>query len=217
MLVKEVPEDHGVSGVFPLVVTTCRRGPCLVFDAPIFHQLSAIDDFQNLTRHSNQNVSNINSLPLLQLFGSCFQQLLIRFHRIARSHPLTLIVGTMSPSWWRHQMETFSALLAICAGNSPVPGEFPTQMPVTRNFDVFFDLRPNKRLSKQWWGWWFEMLSCPLWRHSNDDVAQVWQSPNQLSNTVWLMKCDISPPYVYQLQGYSWPHAACFAIPPARW
>ena len=42
-------------------------------------------------------------------------------------------------SWWRHQMETFSALLAICAGNSPVPGEFPSQRPVTRSFDVFFD------------------------------------------------------------------------------
>ena len=39
-------------------------------------------------------------------------------------------------SWWRHQMETFSALLALCAGNSPVPGEFPTQRPVTRSFDV---------------------------------------------------------------------------------
>ena len=51
-------------------------------------------------------------------------------------------------SWWRHQMETLSALLAICAGNSPVPGEFPAQRPVTRSFDVFFDLRPNKRLSK---------------------------------------------------------------------
>ena len=44
-------------------------------------------------------------------------------------------------------METFSALLAICAGNSPVPGEFPTQRPVTRSFDVYFDLRPDKRLS----------------------------------------------------------------------
>ena len=52
-------------------------------------------------------------------------------------------------SWWRHQMETFSALLAICAGNSPIPGEFPAQRPVTRSFDVFFDLRLNKRLSKQ--------------------------------------------------------------------
>ena len=45
-------------------------------------------------------------------------------------------------------MEKFSALLAICARNSPVPGEFLTQRPVTRNFDVNFDLRPNKRLSK---------------------------------------------------------------------
>ena len=54
-------------------------------------------------------------------------------------------------TWWRHQMETFSALLAICAGNSPVPCEFPTQMPVTRSFDVYFDLRLNKRLCKQSW------------------------------------------------------------------
>ena len=56
---------------------------------------------------------------------------------------------------WRHQMETFFALLVICAGNSLVPGEFPTQRPVTRSFDVFFDLRLDKRLSKQPWGWWF--------------------------------------------------------------
>ena len=66
-------------------------------------------------------------------------------------------------------METFSALLAICAGNSPVPGEFLAQRPVTRNFDVFFDLHLNKRLSKQSWGWWFETLSCPFWRHCNVD------------------------------------------------
>ena len=53
-------------------------------------------------------------------------------------------------------METFSALLAICVGNSSVPGEIPAQRPVTRNFDVFFDLHLNKRLSKQSWGWWIE-------------------------------------------------------------
>ena len=69
---------------------------------------------------------------------------------------------------WRHQMETFSALLALCTGNSPVPGEFPTRRPVTRSFDVFFDLRLNKWLSKQAWGWWSETLSCPLWRHCNE-------------------------------------------------
>ena len=46
-------------------------------------------------------------------------------------------------------METFSALLAICAGNSPVSGDFPAQSPATRSFDVFYDQRQNKRLSKQ--------------------------------------------------------------------
>ena len=75
--------------------------------------------------------------------------------------------SNLTMPWWRHQMETFSALLAICAGNSPVSGEFPTQRPSTRSFDVFFFLRLNKRLSKQSWGWWFETLSCPLWRHRN--------------------------------------------------
>ena len=48
------------------------------------------------------------------------------------------------------------------------PGEFPTQRPVTRSFDVFFDLRPNKRLSKQSWGWWFETPLLSFWRHCND-------------------------------------------------
>ena len=51
------------------------------------------------------------------------------------------------PPWWRHQMETFSALLAICGGNSPVTGEFPAQRPVSRSFDIFFVMRLNKRLS----------------------------------------------------------------------
>ena len=50
-------------------------------------------------------------------------------------------------------MQTSPALLAICAGNSPVPGEFTAQRPVTRSFDVFLDLRLNKRLSKQSWGY----------------------------------------------------------------
>ena len=48
-------------------------------------------------------------------------------------------------------METFSALLALCVGNSPVTGEFPPQRLVTRNVDMFFDLRLNKRLSNQSW------------------------------------------------------------------
>ena len=76
-------------------------------------------------------------------------------------------IGIGLTSRWRHQMETFSALLVIFPGNSSVLGEFPAQRPVTGSFDVFFDLRLNKQLSKQLWGWWFQMLSCPLWRHCN--------------------------------------------------
>ena len=69
--------------------------------------------------------------------------------------------------WWRHQMEIFPTLLVLCAGNSPVTSEFPTQRSVTQSFDVFFDLRLNKRLSKQSYGWWFETPWRPLWRHCN--------------------------------------------------
>ena len=90
-----------------------------------------------------------------------------RIKSISLRMSITFTGCKLTISWWRHQMETFSALLAICAGNSPVSGEFPAQRPVTRSFDVFFDLRPNKRLSKPSRGWWFETLSNPLWRHRN--------------------------------------------------
>ena len=76
-------------------------------------------------------------------------------------------VGNHQYSWWRHLLETFSTLLALCAGNSPVTGEFPSQRPVTRSFDVFFDLRLIKRLSKHSCGWLFETPPRSLWRHSN--------------------------------------------------
>ena len=84
-----------------------------------------------------------------------------------------LYTGSRLSTWWRHQMETFSALLAICAGNSPVSGEFPAQRPVTRSFDVFLDVRIIKRLSKHSWGWWFETLSHPLWCYRNEYVPQI--------------------------------------------
>ena len=70
-------------------------------------------------------------------------------------------------SWWRHQMETFSALLALCEGNTLVNGWFPSQRPVTRSFDAFFDLLLKKRLNKQWKRRWFETPSRSLSRHCN--------------------------------------------------
>ena len=109
-------------------------------------------------------------------------------------------------TWWRHKMEIFSALLAICAGNSPVPGEFPTQRPVTQSFDVFFDLRLNKRLSKQPWGWWFETLSCPLWRHCNAFRTSV------QSLTHWSRIIDIDNSWNHRRGAYSSTYHDCMLL-----
>ena len=75
--------------------------------------------------------------------------------------------------WWCHQMEAFSALLALCARNSLVTGEFPAQRPVTQSFDVFFDLCLNQELSKQWWRRWFETPSCSLSNHCNIPLSKM--------------------------------------------
>ena len=74
-----------------------------------------------------------------------------------------------SNAWWSHHMETFSTLLALCEGNSPVTSEFPSRRPVTQSFDVSFDLHLNKRLSKQWIDWWFVMQLCSSWRRCYGD------------------------------------------------
>ena len=96
------------------------------------------------TKHNfvaHQLVTDIALRWYLRLWKSCSEwkvcKLAIGFqtHRIIK-HNLP---------WWRHQMETFSALMALC----PVPGELPSQRPVTRSFAAIFDLRLNKRLSKQ--------------------------------------------------------------------
>ena len=91
-------------------------------------------------------------------------------YNTAQQRPsMCIILGTCNEAcpWWRHQGESFSALLGLCAGKSPVTRKFPSQRPMTRSFEVFFDLCLNKRLSKQSWGWWFETPSCSLWRHCN--------------------------------------------------
>ena len=75
--------------------------------------------------------------------------------------------------WWRHQIQIFSVSLALCAGKPPVTGGFPSQRPVTRNFDVFFDLRSNKRLRKQSRWRWFETPSHSLLRRCDDSSTHI--------------------------------------------
>ena len=105
---------------------------------------------------------------------------------------------------WRHQMGPFSALLALCAGNSPVTGEFPAQRPVTRGFDVFFNLCLNKRLNKQLWGWWFETPSPPLWRDCNVSVHFLYSGASHSISfhiTIqWLWECFVILIYFLQVQ-----------------
>ena len=104
----------------------------------------------------------------------------------SRSETILLTVLAVEPrdcmAWWRHQMELFSALLDICAGYSPVPGEFPTQRPVTRSFGDFFDLRLNIGLSKQPGSWWFQTQSHPLCRHCNGILTKELRIDEGLSN-----------------------------------
>ena len=72
-------------------------------------------------------------------------------------------------------MEIFCTLLALCAENSPVTGVFPSQRPVTRSFDVFFHLHPNKLLGKQSRRRWFETPSPSLCHHCNGvAVEDLW-------------------------------------------
>ena len=87
-------------------------------------------------------------------------------------------------------METFFALLAICAWNSPVAGDFPSQRPVMWSFDVFFDMHLSKWLSKQSWGWWFETPSRTLWRHCNGTMHMTWWFRYPISTFNHVLKDD---------------------------
>ena len=138
--------------------TTCcdlGKGQCALnryyhYKTTTAHMDSCIKSFNIRSLGQSLNYKKyVTLLTLRQLYS------IPPYHRVSCSIYIN--------SWWRHQVETFSALLAFCA----VSGEFFSQRPVTRRFDIFFDLWLNKRLSKQSWGWWFETPSCSLWRHCN--------------------------------------------------
>ena len=97
-------------------------------------------------------------LFMCSIFGTIFQQ---PFKPLKANRLKFLYMMTSSNG------NNFRVIGHLC-GEFTGPSEFPTQKPVTRSCDVFFDLRLNKRLSKQSWGWWFETLSRPLWRHCNE-------------------------------------------------
>ena len=91
-----------------------------------------------------------------------------------------------SDTWWRHQMETFSALLATCAVNSPVTGDFPAQRPVARSFDFFICV---------WINGWVNNREAGDQRHyhAHYDVTVMTSDIFTRSSNVWLVhKSDMS-------------------------
>ena len=113
-------------------------------------------------------------------------------------------------AWWHHQVEIFFVLLALCAGNSLVTGEFPSQRPVTRSFYVYFDLRLNKRLSKQSWCRWFEVPLHSLWHHCNDyhhfiqtSMSNLWSGPLLLTWISNHMSCKFWDEITYLFPNFN--------------
>ena len=139
-------------------------------------QFCEVNPSQSYFSHLKSNVIMVNLIDLAALIFfswlhnlQCWQ---IRHHEVHRVSMMARYGSFLS-------FEHNDAILTSSKGNifrvtghlcGKFTGEFPTQRPVTRSFDVFFDLH-LKRLSKQWWGWWFETPSHPSWRHCN---MRIW-------------------------------------------
>ena len=97
------------------------------------------------------------------------QEVLMNFITILGNY-IFISVSTSRRGQWIHddviKWKQIRVAGHLC-GEFTGPRWIPPQRPVTRCFDVFFDLHPNNRLSKQWWGWWFVTPSFPFWRHRN--------------------------------------------------
>ena len=135
-------------------------------------------------------LAEILDLPCPNIFNAFLEELFVGLSNFYRCH------CTMHGWCFRRsrchddaiKWKPFSALLPLYARNSRVTGEFPSQRPVTRSFDVFFDLRLNKRLSKQSRCWWCKTPSHLLWCHCNmmwggpfEKLELEWKSPDVLS------------------------------------
>ena len=134
----------------------------------------SIKTIEQIHTKSNIQVHDIAVITLPVLLRTCNLRNESHSQQNLSTHWVTMMTSSNG---------NISALMALCAGNSPVTGEFPAQRPVTRSFDVFFDLRLNIRLSKQSRGWWFKTPSRPLWRNCSDTLIYQWTAVS----LVWLI------------------------------
>ena len=179
------------------------------------HHGHAITKMSSKTRNLSHRIDKKWADEALQISVSCIAKMLYLQHCLDYLIEIFMIILSDKANcsclhrshhcehavlWWSHQMETFSALLAICVGNSAVSGEFPAQRPVRWSFDVFFDLRPKKRFGKQSRGWWFETPSCPLLRHCNvASRAQRHSNPANMLSGYVTVGCH--PPFMSNCPG----------------
>ena len=135
--------------------------------------VNLIDTIQTVSVCACKGFITLINLILVAIYARSAS--LVQFSEVYFPQPLGLIAfpSDVVP-WWRHQMETFSALLAFVRGihqspvNSPHNGQW-------RGALIFSLIRAlNERLSKQSWGWWFETPSRSLWRHFNANGQSLW-------------------------------------------
>ena len=100
-------------------------------------------------------------------------------------------------------------VIGLLCGEFTGPRWIPCKKACGAEFDVFFDMRLNKPLSKQWWGWWFKTLSRPLWCHCNDvkwcyqDVCVfAWLTANPHWLVLWVS--DTTPDHFFDT--FRWWH-----------
>ena len=122
---------------------------------PNIHQIIA----PNLAIHISDSLQSLRAL-----FRHCANDGVIKLNGYGK-HTKGHFLLHKKRAWWHHQKGNIFRVTGYLCG---VTGEFPAQRPVTRSFNVFFYLRLNKRLSKQWGGWWFETPSRLLWRNRNE-------------------------------------------------
>ena len=123
---------------------------------------------KSLTVKKKRAIQNGQTPNIIGICPSCVYMALFEPSQI-------LLHTQMDSPWWHHQMETFSASLVLCAGNSPVTGEFPCKGHWRGALMISLICTLNKRLIKHSWGWWFEASLCPLWRHCK---ALYWWVPH---------------------------------------
>ena len=154
----------------------------------MFHQTEKYD-------RSNTRKISINSRMKLEMIYSSLCQTVIEPHLCKREikwrlHQLNWIIA-VPEKYTLRQMETFSSLLALCEGNPPVTGGFPSQRPMTRSFDVFVDRRLTNGWANNRDAGNLRRQSRSLWRHRNDaSVINAWASIGSIN--------DMTPHYLHQ-------------------